>query len=471
MYACAHFGGSFTDSNRVYAYSSPVQYYVPIFAVTRGVNELYVYGGAWGNAIPKPSGPFIAKLNVGDLTQLWRTDLANLNATTSPTGVWNYIGGLNVLADGSLVVVVGSNLYKLNGTSGAVEAELALPTGESLPSNTAFNGMAAWPDGTLVLKPQTRAPGCSYDGALPFAIPCPGQSEAPNSVMVVVDSKRMKVLDWTELKGNVASRVAATVYNGNEYAYIGNSSNLFRYIWNGKNITEDTSWQPARITKPGQTNLLANMIAGDWVFDFTNCCPPTKTPLSVVSVSQANANKLNRIDPIPLEPGQQSYIPSNSAVDPENNMMYVMDGGARKIVGLKYDPVRGNMSVAWKGNQSTLAFLSLIGPADHRVLVGTDMNPKTNISQMVNNPPPSYTERVMWRDAATGKILAASDYFSGMSAGAPLAPGFGGLIYYMTFNGHIMALQVLPQPSNATSTAATTAVEPSPKSTSTNAGG
>lgn len=285
--------------------------------------------------------------------------------------------------------------------------------------------------------------------------------------MVIVDSKTMKVLDWTELKGNVASRVAATVYDGKQYSYIGNSSNLFRYLWDGKNITEDTSWQPERITQPGQTNLLANMISGEWIFDFTNCCPPTTTPLSVVSVSQANASKINRIDPIPLEPGQQSCIPSNSAVDPENNMMYVMDGGAGKIVGLKYDPVTGDMTVAWTRNQSTLAFLSLIGPADQRILVGTDMQLGTNISQMTNNPPPSYTERVVWRDAATGKVLAASDYFSGMSAGAPPAPGFGGLLYYMTINGHKMALQVLPQASNTTFTSTNaTYTAPMPNSTS-----
>jgi hypothetical protein len=421
--------------------------------VTRGVNELYVYGGAWGNAIPKPSGPFVAKLNVGDLTQLWRTDLANLNATTSPTGVWNYIGGLNVLADGNLAVVAGSNLYKLNGTTGAVEAELALPTGSSLPYNTDFNGMAGWPDGTLVLKTQTRAPGCSYDGGLPFAIPCPGQSTAPNSVMDIVDSKTWKVLDSIELKGNVASRVAATVYNGKDYAYIANSSSLFRYFWDGKNLTLDKSWQPARITKPGQTNMLANMIAGDWVFDFTNCCPPTNTPLSVVAISQANASKMTRIDPIPLAPGQMSFIPSNSAVDPVNHMMYVMDAGPGKIVGLKYNPASGNMTVAWRANQSTLAFLSLIGPPDHRVLVGTNMHPGTTVTQMGHSPPPSYTEQVQWRNAATGKLLAASDYFSGMSAGAPPTPGFGGLLYYMTLNGHIMALQVLPAPANTTSNA------------------
>lgn len=130
VYPCAEFGGSFTGPNQVFAYASPLQYYSPIFGVTGGVNELYVLGGSWGSAIPKPSGQFVAKLNVGDLTQLWRTDLANLNATTSPTGVSNYIGGLNVLADGSLAVVAGSNLYKLNGTTGAVEVELALPTGK-----------------------------------------------------------------------------------------------------------------------------------------------------------------------------------------------------------------------------------------------------------------------------------------------------------------------------------------------------
>lgn len=39
VYACAQFGGSFTDPNRVFAYASPAQYYSPIFGVTRGVNE------------------------------------------------------------------------------------------------------------------------------------------------------------------------------------------------------------------------------------------------------------------------------------------------------------------------------------------------------------------------------------------------------------------------------------------------
>ena len=79
-----------------------------------------------------------------------------------------------------------------------------------------------------------------------------------------------------------------------------------------------------KAAEPGQTSLLAPMIAGEWVFDFTNGYPPANASLSVVSVSQANASMMNRINPIPLEPGQQSFIPSNSAVDAVLNNKYTL---------------------------------------------------------------------------------------------------------------------------------------------------
>ena len=81
---------------------------------------------------------------------------------------------------------------------------------------------------------------------------------------------------------------------------------------------------------------------------------------------------MNRINPIPIEARQQSYIPSNSAVEPVNNMMYLMDAGVGKTVGLKYDPP---LLVAWNTNQTTLTF-SLIGLADQRVLVGSNIHPR-----------------------------------------------------------------------------------------------
>jgi hypothetical protein len=78
---------------------------------------------------------------------------------------------------------------------------------------------------------------------------------------------------------------------------------------------------------------------------------------------------------------------------------------------------------------------------------------------------PNYTEQVMWRDAATGKLLAASDFFTPMSTGSQVWPGYGGLSYHVLIDGHIMALKVLPKstPANSTSTTTTT--------TTTGAGG
>ena len=81
----------------------------------------------------------------------------------------------------------------------------------------------------------------------------------------------------------------------------------------------------------------------------------------------------------------------------------------------------------------------------------------------------NYKEQIQWRDASTGKLLAASDYFSPMINGFEMWPGYGGLIYEGLNEGHIMALKVLPA-TNATSTAATTAATPSQNSTSTTSG-
>jgi hypothetical protein len=75
----------------------------------------------------------------------------------------------------------------------------------------------------------------------------------------------------------------------------------------------------------------------------------------------------------------------------------------------------------------------------------------------------------MWHDAATGKLLAAPDYFTPMSSGDQVWPGYGGLSYHMLIDGHIMALKVLPQ-TNATSSVATTAMTKASNSTSTTSG-
>ena len=57
----------------------------------------------------------------------------------------------------------------------------------------------------------------------------------------------------------------------------------------------------------------------------------------------------------------------------------------------------------------------------------------------------SYTEQVTWRDAATGRIIAESDFFEPLTVGALITPGFGGRVYFPTGKGFIV-LQVMPAP-------------------------
>ena len=98
-------------------------------------------------------------------------------------------------------------------------------------------------------------------------------------------------------------------------------------------------------------------------------------------------------------------------------------------------------------DQRTISFLTLIGPPDQRVLVSTNINPNATHQQLeqgAQGADHTYTEQIVRRDVATGSILAESDFFLAMSPGILVTPGYGGLIYEMLYNGHIMALQVAP---------------------------
>ncbi len=70
----------------------------------------------------------------------------------------------------------------------------------------------------------------------------------------------------------------------------------------------------------------------------------------------------------------------------------------------------------------TLGWVNTIGSANHRVIVGTNMNLKNESDIQPRSINASYTEQVMWRDAATGKLLAASDFFTPKSAGSQVVP-------------------------------------------------
>ena len=178
-------------------------------------------------------------------------------------------------------------------------------------------------------------------------------------------------------------------------------------------------------------------VIGSYVVAMTNG-QPTSTPMSVVAVSQANAKQIANLQPFASSGAKNSLIPSMVTVDPQNNRIYVMDAGAGKFAGVNLQ--NGKLSVAWTQDQTTLSFTTLIGPKSQRVLIGT------NIPVKVFQGLKHYTtEQVIWRNAQTGKELASSSQFPKMTQGILVTPGYAGLQYFLTADGHIIALQVTPK--------------------------
>ena len=145
------------------------------------------------------------------------------------------------------------------------------------------------------------------------------------------------------------------------------------------------------------------------------------------------------------------FLSAEGGADPENNMIYSADMGMRKVAGIKLDQATGEMKVAFVVDDTTTTFQPLIGPKDKRVLLLTNM--KLNVEKepiKVALFTENYNEQLTWRDAATGKILAESDFFEPLSINGLTPPGFGGRIYFPTAVGKgFYVLQVLPKPQPA----------------------
>lgn len=434
-FACAEFLGTNSEgNNQVFAYTSPVNFPGPYNLVTGRSDALYVYGGGYGDA-PNASGSFVSRVETGSLKEMWRHVLINTNITNE----WNYPGVVNELADGSLVVIYGYRMAKLNPSTGVITAQVTMPTGASQPRDTSYNGYDAFPDGTIIAKSVNREQGCQEEGFSAF-LKCPNPTDVPPSVMVAVDSKTFKVIAQITLPEMVAGRITSTVYKGTDYIYLAGTSKVYRYKFSKNSFTLDPMWGPVPYLKSGQTPAPAIAPLGNYVVLQTNGTP-TSTPSSVVAISQDNANQISRIDPFASSNAKNSIVPSMPSVDSANNRIYVIDAGPGKLAAINFN--QGTLSLAWSVDQTTLSFTTLIGPSDARVLIGTNIPVKTFQGLKY------YTkEQVVWRSADTGTELARSDYFDKMVTGILVTPGFGGLMYYLAEDGKLIALQVGPKGSS-----------------------
>jgi hypothetical protein len=163
MFPCATFSGSFDGPNKVFAWRSAADYETTSYINNRRPGELYISGGQ--APPPKgtvPAGPFIAKADATTGREIWRTYLDNGNVS----GAWIANTNLNILPDGNIVFAWSGFVALVDGNTGEILKVAELPGGEAPIADTNFKHVTIAPDGTLILKSQTRPVGCTLQGTI-----------------------------------------------------------------------------------------------------------------------------------------------------------------------------------------------------------------------------------------------------------------------------------------------------------------
>ncbi len=452
LFPCATFTGSFDGPNQVYAWKSLDEYPGISYINNRKPGELYIVGGEYPTLDdPNMVGPFVAKADATTGKQIWRTYLDNPNAS----GHWIGNANLNILPNGNIAFAWSHFIVLIDGDTGLILKSNSLPPGEAPIEDVNFKHLTIAPDGTLILKDQTRPVGCTLQGTMAIVKCVDEGMKEPNSVLVAVDPETLEVLDSLPLPEPAPSPHIVAPYHGKIAIYMGMAETFARFFWDPatRKLSADESWM-IRPLAEGQNAMTAPTMVGDWVAIQTNGLFSDKKASSIVVVHQDDASRIRTIFPFgELKPGEWSFAPPKPGADPENGLIYSADMGMRKVGGIKIDPATGDLKVAFVVDDTTTTFQPLIGPKDQRVLLLTNM--KLNVEKEPIRAAlftENYTEQLTWRDAATGKLLAESDFFEPLSINGLTPPGFGGRIYFPTAVGKgFYVLQVRPRPAPSSS--------------------
>jgi hypothetical protein len=446
VFPCATFLGSTDGPNTVYAWRSEDDYQGVSYINNRKPGELYIVGGEYPTLDdPVPAGPYVAKADATTGKQIWRTYLDNANASGWLIGNTN----LNILDNGNLALAWSNQIVLVDGDTGLILKHNTLPTGEAAAYTSNFKHLTIAPDRTLIMKTQTRPVGCTEQGTLGIIKCIEKGMKMPNSVLVAVNPDTLEVLDMLQLPEPAPSPFDVTMYQGRIAVYVGLADSVRRYFWDPatQKLSADESWVIHPMQK-GQTAATAPTMLGDWVAVQLNGAGSSVKASSILVADTRDAKRVKVVFPFgELKPGEWSFAPPKCGGDPENHMIYSADMGMRKVAGIKLDPDSGELKTMFVADDTTTTFQPLIGPKDKRVLLLTNM--KLNVEKepiKVAFFTQNYKEQLTWRDAATGKILAESDFFEPLTGNSLTPPGFGGRIYFPTAAGKgFYVLQVMPE--------------------------
>jgi len=392
---------------------------------TRDRGELFAYGGY----VSESGGAYVAKLDAGSLAEVWRTHL-------SLPDHWNYPGAMAVLGDGHVYAVAGNLLAKVDGETGE-NLQLTLPQhghpgGADYAGGAAYNGFVVSPDGVIFTKSLERGLPCDQSTmATNMGIPCAAYHKIP-SFLVAVDTKSAepRVVAQTECVEFIMSRIATERHDGVDYVYCPGLQKLWRYTFAGGELVLDQNWGPVPYAATG-TPGTAPAIMGEWVIIQNDGFLSSMEPFTIRAVSIYDSSKTFTY--MPLEGYPMSQVGSKAAVDPENMRVYTADWKAEMLVCLDFDPQRG-FTTRWVHPQKMFCFLALCGDAGNRQVVGTNYDS-------------SKGDQVVWRDGATGEVVASSAWLDPNFNGSTVGPGFDGKFYYLAQTRQaIVELTPVPAP-------------------------
>jgi hypothetical protein len=419
---------------RIRARSAAEPFPGPYNLVTGAPDELFVLFGVYAE-IDGCDGARVARLDANTLETVWCVRLQQL----AHTGRWNYMGVLGVLPDGDLVAFAGCEAFRIDRRDGAITARVELPVNGPV-RDAAFNGYAPLGDGRLVAKSVHRY-GTDADGfaafmaGQPFAAPC--------STVVVIDTDTWTVVEAVEAPEHIGGRITTTTLGQTDVVYLVGFDSLYRWRWDGRSLVEDPTWRAVTVRRDSQTPAPANAICGDFTVLQTNAVPSPQ-PMSVHCIDQRDPDRRHEVHPFADCAEAVSFLPAMLSADPENHRVYSHDAAAGKLAAFDLDPATGALTHAWRVDQRSLSFTTLIGPTDRRVIVGTDIVGLDSFTGLLSAP----AEQVVLRDAATGAELVRSADLPRMSHGVLVTPGFDGRLYELGLRGTITELTIESAPSH-----------------------
>ena len=462
VFPLARFGGSLHGPNTVDLVRSRKGAYPSGYNMSYlNAKDAFIQGGSYGD-VKGSIGPFVAKVDPKTLKPVWYTQLVN----TKQTGEWDYPGAMAIENNGFIYAVSGYRIFKVDPANGKVVKTLKLPTQVYMRNNypttpatydktltedarnTSYNGINALPDGTIVVKSLYRQAGCTLNGGSAL-LQCPEPRNVPRSVLISVNPKTMRIIDNITLPAPAGARPTITRYRGVDYVYLlENTSNAVRYSVHHGIFTLDTSWTPAALPDTGQTTGGSLIVFNNWIVGATNAIPATGA-LTVFAINQGDAQKVFTSQPYASDPvspllsralaktypGAISWADMSLEADTQNNRFYGVETMARKVAAFKL--TSSGIQTVWKKTQTTTEWATLIGPKDHRVWVGTDI-PRAEI------PGRNTTDTVVFRDAATGRLLARSTKVPAMTQGSAVQPGYGGSVFFPGAKGTLVKMTPHP---------------------------